>query len=73
MNAIQKLKKTKPRVWTVVVFPVFIFATLIVFPFAFVWNLLDNFFCMIYIGIANTTPMTPFIALNLHGAIGFQL
>lgn len=46
MNAIQKLKKTKPRAWAVVVFPVFIFATLIVFPFAFVWNFLDNFFCL---------------------------
>lgn len=48
MNAIQKLKKTKPRAWAIVVFSVFIFATLIVFPFAFVWNFLDNFFCLMF-------------------------
>ena len=32
MNLIQRLKKNKPRVWAVIVFPAFIFATLVLFP-----------------------------------------
>ena len=32
MNSIQKLKKTHPRLWAVITFPAFVFATFILFP-----------------------------------------
>lgn len=48
MNAIQRLKKRNNRVWAITTFPVFVFATIVVFPIAAIWNCVDVFFHLLF-------------------------
>ena len=42
MNWFQRIKKSHPRTWAVITFPVFIFGTLIVFPLDILVNFIPD-------------------------------
>ena len=44
MNPFKKLNKTHPRIWAIIVFPIFIFGTLVVFPLDILINFVPCIF-----------------------------
>ena len=51
MNAIQRLKKSHPRVWLLVAFPGYLFGTFILFPLEFAIAFFRSCFWLLWRGI----------------------